>query len=99
VHPLRIDTDSDQVQLRPSLATQAGRCERLRVRASRMIAADGTSTRLPRAWTRIDGDHHNTADILFTADPMRALPRAQPAQPVAGLDPTACSSSARRAVQ
>jgi hypothetical protein len=49
VHRLRIDADSDQVQLRPPLATQGWRCERLRWEHRTLIAVGGTSTRLPCA--------------------------------------------------
>jgi hypothetical protein len=35
---------------------------------------DGTSMRLPRGWTDLDGDpQQHTADRIFTADALRAL--------------------------
>jgi hypothetical protein len=35
---------------------------------------DGTSMRLPRAWTSVDGDPpEHTADGIFTAETLRAL--------------------------
>jgi hypothetical protein len=35
---------------------------------------DGTSMRLPRRWTDLDGDPpQHTADCIFTADALRAL--------------------------
>lgn len=34
---------------------------------------DGTSMRLPRAWTDADGPPPHTPDTIFTADALRAL--------------------------